>query len=183
MRKLSMEELGRVNFEEYKKIEKNNICFVLDDIRSMSNVGSIFRSSDAFLVEKIYLCGITAKPPHREIEKTALGATESVAWEYYENVIEIIEKLKTQGWKIISLEQADQSVLLHNFEFDKDEKYAIVLGNEVFGVKDEVILVSDRVLEIPQFGTKHSLNVSVTAGIILWDYYSKIIGKVLLMPS
>jgi 23S rRNA (guanosine2251-2'-O)-methyltransferase len=182
MKKLSMEELQRKSVDEFKEAKKSKLRLVLDDIRSMSNIGSVFRTSDAFLVEKIHLCGITAQPPHREIEKTAIGATESVAWSYHENVLELIKELKSEGFIILSLEQADKSVMLNEFLPKAEEKYAVVLGNEVFGVNEEIIGLSDQVIEIPQYGTKHSLNVSVSAGILIWDFYSKINGKVLESP-
>lgn len=178
MSKLSMDELNRLSISDYKKAIKSNFCLILDDIRSMSNVGSIFRTADCFLTSKIYLCGITAQPPHREIEKTALGATESVDWEYKSDVIELLTSLKNEGWQIVSLEQVENSIFLDEFKPDLTKKYAFILGNEVFGVKQEIINFSDCVIEIPQFGTKHSLNVSVSTGILVWDYYSKIKGKV-----
>lgn len=164
-----MDELNRLSKEEFKNIEKKKIIVVLDNIRSMHNVGSVFRTSDAFAIEKIMLCGITAQPPHREIEKAALGATESVDWEYHPNTLELINKLKAKSYTIISIEQAENSVFLQDFKTSIDEKYAIVFGNEVEGVQQEVINVSDYCIEIPQFGTKHSFNVSVCAGIVLWE--------------
>lgn len=164
-----MDELNRLSKEEFKNIEKKKIIVVLDNIRSMHNVGSVFRTSDAFAIEKIMLCGITAQPPHREIEKAALGATESVDWEYHPNTLELINKLKAESYTIISIEQAENSVFLQDFKTSIDEKYAIVFGNEVEGVQQEVINVSDYCIEIPQFGTKHSFNVSVCAGIVLWE--------------
>lgn len=169
MKKLSMEELNRLSKEEFKNADKKKIIVILDNIRSMHNVGSVFRTSDAFALEKIILCGITAQPPHREIEKAALGATESVDWEYHPKTIEVVKKLKSEGYKIISIEQAENSIFLQNFETKLDEKYAIVFGNEVEGVDQEVIYASDYCIEIPQFGTKHSFNVSVCAGIVLWE--------------
>lgn len=174
MRKLSMDELNRISVEDFKKEDKTPLCFILDDIRSMNNVGSVFRTSDAFLIEKIYLCGITGKPPHRDIEKTALGATESVDWLYHESGPDLVKQLKEEGWIILALEQAESSVFLSDFKPEKNLKYACVLGNEVFGVNDEIISQADYVIEIPQFGTKHSLNVAVSAGILAWDFYSKI---------
>jgi 23S rRNA (guanosine2251-2'-O)-methyltransferase len=183
MKKLSMEDLNRISVKDYKDSDKINFCFVLDDIRSMSNVGSIFRTSDAFLVSSIYLCGISPTPPHREIEKTALGATESVEWHYYENVVDLILKLKKEGFKIYCLEQVENSINLLDFAPLSFEKYAIVLGNEVFGVKQEILNLAEGVIEIPQFGTKHSFNVSVSAGMVLWDYYSKTKGNTLDKPS
>ncbi|MEL6562511.1 MAG: RNA methyltransferase [Bacteroidota bacterium] len=173
MRKLKNEELGRLSAEEFKAVAKNPLVIVLDNIRSMNNVGSAFRTSDAFLVEKICLCGITAKPPHRDINKTALGATETVSWEHYESTVQAVEALKKQGYLIVSIEQAEGSTMLNNFHPAKDEKYAFVFGNEVFGVEQEVVDLSDQVVEIPQFGSKHSLNISVSMGIVIWDYFSK----------
>jgi 23S rRNA (guanosine2251-2'-O)-methyltransferase len=177
MKKLSMEELNRLKVDEFKEAPKNNFCFVLDDIRSMSNVGSIFRTSDAFLAHKIFLCGITATPPHREIEKTALGSTQTVAWEYAPEVLPLVHQLKEQGWQVVVIEQVENSVKLQNFAPQKNQKYAFVLGNEVFGVKAEIVNMAQHVVEIPQFGTKHSLNVSVTGGIVIWDYISKILSQ------
>jgi len=173
MRKLQNEELDRLTVEEMQNVVKNPIVVVLDNLRSMHNVGSAFRTADAFLCEKIVLCGITAQPPHREIHKTALGATDSVFWEFYENTLEAIESLKKEGYIIASIEQADQSVSLENFEFQSDEKIALVFGNEVKGVQEEVVQNSDVVIEIPQFGTKHSLNVSVSIGVVIWDLINK----------
>ncbi len=173
MRKLKNEELNRISDEDFKSSTKLNACVILDDIRSMNNVGSAFRTSDAFRVEKIYLCGITATPPHREINKTALGATETVDWGYEENVVALIDRLKSAGFKIVSVEQADESMMLDKFLPDPNQKYAFVFGNEVFGVSDPVIEKSDLALEIPQFGTKHSLNISVSMGVVIWDFYSK----------
>lgn len=164
-----MDELNRLSKEEFKNIEKKKIIVVLDNIRSMHNVGSVFRTSDAFAIEKIMLCGITAQPPHREIEKAALGATESVDWEYHPNTLELVNKLKAESYTIISIEQTESSVFLQDFKTNENEKYAIVFGNEVEGVQQEVINASDYCIEIPQFGTKHSFNVSVCAGIVLWE--------------
>ncbi len=175
MRKLKNEELGRISIEEFKETKKSNVCLVLDDIRSLNNVGSIFRTGDAFLVEKIWLCGITGRPPHRDIQKTALGATESVEWEYYSDVVVLLEKLRSSGYIIVSIEQADKSQSLSDFKPQKGEKYAFIFGNEVYGVKEEAVKNSDLVLEIPQFGTKHSLNIAVSVGIVLWDYVAKIL--------
>lgn len=173
MKKLSMEELDRLSVEEFKATEKSNLYLILDDIRSMSNVGSVFRTADGFRTAKIYLCGITATPPHREIEKTALGATDSVAWEYRESAQELVEELKGKNIKILALEQADHSIYLQDFKPEKDASYALILGNEVFGVNEELIAAADAVIEIPQFGTKHSFNVSVSAGMFQWDYFVK----------
>ena len=174
MRKLKNSELGRVNVEEFKKIQKIPLIVVLDNIRSLNNIGSVFRTSDAFLIEKIYLCGITAKPPHKDIHKTALGATESVEWEYADDTLQLVEKLKDSNIKIVSIEQADNSILLQDFTLEKNQKYAVIMGNEVKGVQQNVVSASDYYVEIPQFGTKHSLNISVSCGIVLWDLFKKI---------
>lgn len=173
MRKLQMDELNRLSVEDFKETDKNNFCIILDDIRSMNNVGSAFRTADAFLVEKIYLCGITATPPHREIEKTALGSTESVTWEYRENVIDLVKELQANDYIVMAVEQVENSLKLNNFKPEDSQKYAFVFGNEVFGVNQEVVEIANNCLEIPQFGTKHSLNISVTVGIICWDFVSK----------
>jgi len=174
MRKLKNEELGRLTTEEFKAAEKNPVVVVLDNIRSMNNVGSAFRTSDAFLVKKICLCGITAKPPHRDINKTALGATETVDWEHYDTTTQAVETLKQEGYQILSIEQAENSTMLHDFESASNQKYAFIFGNEVFGVEQEVVDASDLVIEIPQFGSKHSLNISVSMGIVLWDFMQKV---------
>lgn len=174
-----MDELDRMTNEAFKEAEKTNIILILDDIRSMANVGSIFRTADCFLVSKIYLCGITATPPHREIEKTALGATESVDWEYVENARELVLTLKSNGVKVFAIEQVENSISLVNFKPIPDDHYALILGNEVFGVNQDLVNMADGCIEIPQFGTKHSFNVSVTNAIVLWDFYSKTTGKVL----
>jgi tRNA G18 (ribose-2'-O)-methylase SpoU len=174
MRKLRNEELDRLSPEEIKDTLKNPIVIVLDNLRSMHNVGSAFRTADAFLCEKIVLCGITAQPPHREIHKSALGATDTVSWEYIEQTKDAIKVLKSQGYKIASVEQADKSISLEKFHIAKGEKLALVFGNEVKGVSDEVVSMSDYVIEIPQFGTKHSVNVSVSVGVVLWDLISKL---------
>lgn len=179
MKKLSMDELQRISVDEFKEKNKLNISLILDDVRSMANVGSIFRTSDCFRVEKIFLCGITSTPPHREIEKTALGATESVEWEHHSNAVDLVKSLKEQSYQILSLEQVDTSIYLPEYTPAPDQKIALILGNEVFGVNQELIKLSDEVIEIPQFGTKHSFNVSVSAGIFLWDYFMKTIGNVL----
>jgi len=174
MRKLANNELNRLNVKEYKNSDKTPIIVVLDNIRSLNNIGSVFRTSDAFLIEKIYLCGITATPPHRDIQKTALGATESVEWKYFSNAIDAITVLKQSEHKVISIEQVEGSISLEKFEIDKNQKYAVVFGNEVKGVQQELIDISDICIEIPQFGTKHSFNISVSAGIVLWELYKKI---------
>jgi len=149
---------------------------VLDNVRSMHNIGSIFRTSDGFAVEQVCLCGITAQPPHREIEKTALGATQSIAWNYFETTVEAVEQLRKDGYQIIAIEQAENSLMLNTFTPEKTEKYALIFGNEVNGVSDEVMQMIDSCIEIPQFGTKHSFNIVVSAGIVLWDFYVKMIG-------
>lgn len=176
MRKLKLDELNRVSVPEFKNQDKLPVTVILDNIRSMHNIGSIFRTSDGFAVEQIYLCGITAQPPHREIEKTALGATQSVNWTYFETTLQAIEKLRTDGYRIIAIEQAENSTLLNQFTPLNNNKYALILGNEVNGVSDEVMQQIDTCIEIPQFGTKHSFNVVVSAGIVLWDFFSKIKG-------
>ena len=173
MRKLRNTELNRKTVEEFKKSKKTSAIVILDNIRSIHNVGSIFRTSDSFLIEKIIISGYTATPENSKMEKTALGSSDSVDWEYTEDVIETIQSLKNKGIKVVSVEQADKSLKIEKFTPEKGIKYAFVFGNEVDGVSDEIILESDQVLEIPQVGTKHSLNVSVAAGIILWDFYQK----------
>ena len=173
MKKLTSDALNRLDISEFKAVKKSPFVVVLDNIRSLNNVGSVFRSSDAFLVESIYLCGITAQPPHKDIHKTALGATDSVDWVYFENTNLAIAKLKKEGYKIVSVEQAENSVMLQDFEVSDKQKYALVLGHEVKGVAQEIIDQSDFVLEIPQFGTKHSFNISVTTGIVLWELFKK----------
>ena len=173
-RKLKNRELDRISSEEFKDSEKTPLIIILDNIRSLNNIGSVFRTADAFLIQKIYLCGITAKPPHKDIHKTALGATESVHWEYVEQTIELIKKLKDQQIEIISIEQSKESITLQEFKVEKDVTYAVIFGNEVKGVSQEVVSESDVVIEIPQFGTKHSLNISVSAGVVVWDLFVKL---------
>lgn len=173
-RKLKNSELPRKTVEEFKNAHKTPLIVVLDNVRSLNNIGSVFRSSDAFLVEKIYLCGITAKPPHKDIQKTALGATDTVNWEYAEDTLTLIEHLKQDGVKIVAVEQAENAVFLNDFSPNVTDKYAVVFGNEVKGVQQEVVTVSDTVIEIPQFGTKHSLNISVSTGVVLWDLFCKL---------
>ncbi|MCL2290072.1 MAG: RNA methyltransferase [Bacteroidetes bacterium] len=168
MKKLSMAELGRITSDEFKKTSKIPVIVILDNIRSMNNVGSIFRTCDAFAVEKLYLCGITATPPHKDIAKTALGATESVEWEYAENVVDLVHHLRKNNTKVFLIEQTDSSVFLNQFRFP-EEKIAIILGNEVFGISEELLSICDGAIEIPQYGTKHSLNVTIAAGIVLWE--------------
>jgi len=173
VRKLKNSELNRLNVEDYKKAEKNPVILVLDNIRSLSNIGSLFRTADAFRLQEIYLCGITASPPHREIQKTALGATESVDWKYFINTTDAVERLKTDGFQVLVLEQTDNSINLRDFKISSTDKIAVILGNEVKGVSDEVLKLADYCIEIPQFGTKHSFNVAVSCGIILWDLLLK----------
>lgn len=172
-RKLALDELNRLSVDDFKDANKFPYCLILDDIRSLNNVGSVFRTADAFRAEQLYLCGITGQPPHRDITKTALGATESVAWTYVADVVELVKQLRADGWIVAAVEQADGSISLTDFSPDPNKHYAFVLGNEVTGVRDEVVQQADVVLEIPQFGTKHSLNIAVTAGIICWDYLQK----------
>ena len=174
MRKLKNSELNRIDVEGFKKIEKIPLIVILDNIRSLNNIGSVFRTSDAFVIEKIYLCGITATPPNKEIHKTALGATESIEWEYAEGTLELVKKLQEENVKIASIEQADNATLLQKFTIEKGQKYAIVFGNEVKGVQQEVVSASDYCIEIPQYGTKHSLNISVSVGVVLWDLFKKL---------
>lgn len=177
MRKLENSELERKSITDFKQAKKTPIIIVLDDIRSLHNIGSVFRTSDAFLIEKIYLCGITAIPPNKEIHKTALGATETVAWEYNKNVLDVIEDLKKQKTQVYAIEQVENSIFLDQFQPSKTEKYALVFGNEVYGVSQDAIKICDGSIEIPQLGTKHSLNISVSAGIVVWDLFQKINQK------
>jgi 23S rRNA (guanosine2251-2'-O)-methyltransferase len=174
MRKVSISEMNRISAEEFKKSEKIPVTVILDNIRSLHNVGSVFRTSDAFRIEKIYLCGLTSIPPHPEIHKTALGAEYSVEWEYSENIIETILSLKSDDYKIISIEQTHESIMLNDYKVDLKCKYALILGNEVKGVQQIVVDNCDECIEIPQSGTKHSLNVSVAAGIVLWHFFEKL---------
>ncbi len=177
VRKLSMEELNRISPEEFRNVAKIPVIIVLDNIRSMNNVGSVFRTSDAFRIEKICLCGITATPPHKEIRKTALGATESVNWEYFDDSIKAIKQLKTQQTRVFAIEQTDNSVLLNEFRYEGKERIGLVFGHEVRGVDQAVLELCDGSIEIPQFGTKHSLNISVAAGIVLWEVAGKILKR------
>lgn len=174
MRKLKLDELNRVSVDEFKQADKLPVAVVLDNVRSMHNVGSIFRTSDGFAVQQLCLCGITGQPPHREIEKTALGATQSIDWHYYPTTVEAVQALRADGYQIIAIEQAENSTMLHTFQPDPNQKYALVFGNEVNGVADEVMQLADTCIEIPQFGTKHSFNIVVSAGIVLWDFYVKL---------
>ncbi|MBO3699888.1 RNA methyltransferase [Roseivirga sp. E12] len=173
MRKLKNEELNRPDLNQFKESEKTPIVLILDNVRSMHNVGSAFRTADAFAIESIALCGITAQPPHREIHKTALGATESVEWTHYENTMQACKALRTQGYTLMAVEQVEDSISLEAFEPVANQKLAIVFGNEVFGVEEEIVAYADGCIEIPQFGTKHSLNISVSIGVVLWDLVSK----------
>ncbi|MBZ4044459.1 RNA methyltransferase [Flavobacterium hibisci] len=174
MRKLENSELDRKSIADFKKSEKTPLILVLDDIRSLHNIGSVFRTADAFLVEKIILCGITASPPNKEIHKTALGATETVAWEHHENVLEVIENLKKEKIVTLAIEQVESAIFLQDFKVEKNQKYALVFGNEVYGVAQEAVAICDGCIEIPQLGTKHSLNIAVSAGIVVWDLFKKI---------
>ena len=174
MRKLANDELERLNVEGYKNAKKTPLIVVLDNIRSLNNIGAVFRTADAFLIQKIYLCGITAQPPHKDIHKTALGATESVDWEYRESTIDLVEELQAKNLKVISIEQAENATMLNSFSIANNQIYALVFGNEVKGVSQDVVSKSDAVIEIPQFGTKHSLNISVSVGVVVWDFWSKL---------
>jgi tRNA G18 (ribose-2'-O)-methylase SpoU len=174
MRKLSNNELNRKSVEEFKATSKTPLIVILDNIRSLNNIGSVFRTADAFLIEKVYLCGITATPPHKDIQKTALGSTESVDWEYEENILKLVTQLQSQNIEVLSIEQAENAIMLPDFTPIKNQKYAVIFGNEVMGVQQEVVDICDDCLEIPQFGTKHSLNISVSVGVVLWDLFSKL---------
>jgi 23S rRNA (guanosine2251-2'-O)-methyltransferase len=176
MRKLLNSELGRKSLEQYHRSQKSPVIIILDNVRSLSNVGSIFRTADAFITEGMYLCGITPKPPHREIQKTALGATDSVKWKYFDKTTDAIIELKNSGYKIIGIEQVDGSVELQDLLVQKECKYALVFGNEVNGVEQEVIDLCDLCVEIPQFGTKHSFNIAISVGIVLWEVNKKLIS-------
>lgn len=177
MKKLRTIEMQRLSVEEFREAKKLPLVVVLDDVRSMYNVGSVFRTSDAFRVESVCLCGITSTPPSTEIHKTALGAEDSVSWRYYPSALEAVESLKAEGYEVLAIEQAHGSTMLQDFTPLSDKKYAVVFGNEVKGVRQEVVDASDGCLEIPQFGTKHSMNVSVTAGIVIWHFAKAIIYK------
>lgn len=172
-----MDELNRDSVEDFKNKKKIPLVLVLDNVRSLNNVGSVFRTADAFMVEKVYLCGITGAPPHRDIEKTALGATESVAWEHVPDTLELVKRLQESGYHICAVEQAENSTMLNDFRPEPGQPYAFVLGNEVMGVEQEVVSLAEVVLEIPQFGTKHSLNISVAAGVVVWDFLSKTLAQ------
>ncbi len=173
-RKLRNSELDRKSINEFKEAEKTPIIVILDNVRSLNNIGSVFRTADAFLIQKIYLCGITAQPPHKDIQKTALGATETVTWDYVEDSLELVEKLKDDGIKVYSIEQAEGATMLNHFQPESGETIAVVFGNEVKGVQQKVVSASNGVIEIPQLGSKHSLNISVSTGVVLWDLFSKL---------
>jgi 23S rRNA (guanosine2251-2'-O)-methyltransferase len=174
MQKLKTTDLNRVGIKEFKAQDKLPVVVVLDNVRSMNNIGSAFRTADGFAIEKMILCGITAQPPHREIEKTAIGATQSVEWEHYDETLEAVRKLRADGYEIIAIEQAEGSIMLNTFKPAKASKYALIFGNEVNGVSEEVMAEIDNCIEIPQFGTKHSFNIVISAGIVLWDFYAKL---------
>ena len=177
MRKLKKSELDRLSIEDFKEVKKTPLIIILDNIRSLNNIGSVFRTCDAFLVEKIYLCGITPTPPHKDIHKTALGSTDTVTWEYVEDTLMLVEKLKAEGVEVCSIEQTENATMLNNFTPKQKTTYALVFGNEVKGVSQKVVSASDLVIEIPQYGTKHSLNISVSCGVVVWDLLSKIPKK------
>jgi len=174
MRKLRNIELNRLEVDAFKQVKKIPLIVVLDNIRSLNNIGSVFRTGDAFIIEKIYLCGITATPPNKDIHKTALGATDTVEWEYAENTLDVVKELKASNYLVASIEQAENATMLQDFTISPTKKYAVILGNEVKGVQQEVVSASDYCIEIPQFGTKHSLNISVSAGIVLWNFIEKL---------
>lgn len=176
MRKLKITELNRLTVDEFKEADKLPLVVVLDEVRSLHNIGSVFRTSDAFLVDRIYLCGITATPPHAEIHKTALGAEDSVTWNYFSSTIDAVKELQAEGFTVLSIEQVAGSTMLNELQLDATKKYAIVFGNEVKGVQQEVVNQCNGCIEIPQYGTKHSLNVSVTAGIVIWEVASKLMA-------
>ena len=179
MRKLRNEELGRKSVKDFRRAAKLPVVIVLDNVRSFHNVGSVFRSADAFLIEGVFLCGITAKPPHRDINKTALGATESVDWQYFRETFEAIERLRRDNYELVAVEQTEDSIALDAFSPDINKKYALVFGHEVNGVDQKVIDACDKSLEIPQTGTKHSLNISVSVGVVIWDFYAKLNAGIL----
>ncbi|MBL4888358.1 MAG: RNA methyltransferase [Flavobacteriaceae bacterium] len=173
-RKLKNSELHRISEDEFKAIQKTPLIIILDNIRSLNNIGSVFRTADAFLIQKIYLCGITACPPHKDIHKTALGATKTIDWEYAENTLKLVESLKEKNVKLLSIEQAESTIPLQEISLEPDTTYALIFGNEIKGVSQEVVNASDAVIEIPQFGTKHSLNISVSAAVVIWELFSKL---------
>lgn len=173
-RKLKNSELERKSVSEFKEATKTPLIVILDNVRSLNNIGSVFRTCDAFLIQKVYLCGITATPPHKDIHKTALGATETVAWEYVEDTLELVKKLQRDNIKIYAIEQAENAVMLQNFNSQPKEIYAVIFGNEVKGVRQDVVTASNGVIEIPQLGSKHSLNIAVSAGVVIWDLFKKL---------
>ncbi len=175
MRKLKITELNRLSIDEFKESDKIKLTVILDNVRSLQNVGSVFRSSDAFLIEQLYLCGITSTPPNAELHKTALGAEDSVDWQYFENTMDAVKSLKDSDYTVYAIEQVENSVMLNEIEVEEGKKYAIILGHEVKGVNQDVINLCDACIEIPQYGTKHSLNVSVTAGIVIWEFAKRMI--------
>lgn len=174
MQKLKLDDLNRVSIDEFKEQEKLPVIVVLDNVRSMHNIGSVFRTADGFSIAGVYLCGITAQPPHREIEKTALGATQSVNWQHFNTTTEAVTTLRADGYEIIAIEQAAGSTMLNTYQPAPDKKFALIFGNEVNGVADEVMAQIDECIEIPQFGTKHSFNITISAGIVLWDFFAKL---------
>ncbi len=174
MRKLANAELERKSINEFKEASKTPLIVILDDVRSLHNIGSVFRTCDAFLVEKIYLCGITAVPPNKEIHKTALGATDTVTWEYVPDIVPLIKKLKLNHFSVFAVEQVEHSIMLQEFQIESNKKQVLIFGNEVKGVHQEAIDLCDGAIEIPQLGTKHSLNIAVSAGIVLWDFFQKL---------
>lgn len=176
MRKLKITELNRISVEEFKESDKIPLVIILDNVRSLNNIGSIFRTSDAFLVESVYLCGISSTPPNAEIHKTALGAEYSVDWKYFAETTDAISSLKQKGYTVFAIEQVENSIMLPDLKLDRKAKYAVVLGNEVKGVQQQAVDICDNSIEIPQFGTKHSLNVSITGGIIIWEFFRKLRG-------
>ncbi|NNF82468.1 MAG: RNA methyltransferase [Flavobacteriaceae bacterium] len=174
MRKLKMSELNRISVEEFKKTEKTPLIVILDNVRSLNNIGSVFRSSDAFLIKSIYLCGITATPPHKDIHKTALGSTDSVDWKHVPNTLELVQALKKQGVVVLGIEQTENAIQLQDYIPEPDREYAVIFGHEVQGIDQDVLDTCDAAIEIPQFGTKHSFNISVSVGIVLWELFRKI---------
>ena len=176
MKKTKIEDLKRIEVDQFKKKKKREVIIILDNVRSLNNIGSCFRTSDAFIIKKIYLVGITGSPPNKDIDRTALGATESIDWEHVSSISKIEKELKEEGWKIALIEQTDESIKLQNFNPKSDEKFAFVFGNEVFGVSGEALQCAELAIEIPQFGTKHSFNITVSLGIVLWDHLTKTTG-------
>ena len=176
MKKTKIEDLKRIEVDQFKKKKKREVIIILDNVRSLNNIGSCFRTSDAFIIKKIYLVGITGSPPNKDIDRTALGATESIDWKHVSSISKIEKELKEEGWKIALIEQTDESIKLQNFNPKSDEKFAFVFGNEVFGVSDEALQCAELAIEIPQFGTKHSFNITVSLGIVLWDHLTKTTG-------